>query len=94
MSGIEIIGWIGSLFLGICAIPQAFKSWRQKHSKGLSCLTLALWFLGEILVFIYTVVEITPLPYPLLFNYLLNILLLLIIIYYKWFPKDNNDTYN
>lgn len=76
----EIIGWIGSVFLALCALPQAFHSYKTKSAEGVTWGLLALWFLGEIFTLIYVIPKA---HIPLLFNYICNIVLLSIIIYYK-----------
>jgi hypothetical protein len=80
----ENIGWIGSIMLAICGLPQAIESFKTKSSEGLTWGFLFLWFTGEILTFIYV---LPKLDLPLLLNYSANIIFLLIIIYYKIFPK-------
>lgn len=77
----EIIGWIGGILLAACAIPLAWESYRQKHSRGISNLFLALWLIGEILMFIYV---LPKQDMPLLFNYGLNIACLVVVIRYKF----------
>jgi len=81
---LEILGWIGSVLFAVAAIPQAWKSYKDGNSDGLSTLFLWLWFWGEIFVLIYT---IPKLLWPLLFNYIFNILLLFVILRYKYFPR-------
>jgi uncharacterized protein with PQ loop repeat len=80
----EIIGWIGSILFAACAIPQAWMCYKQKHAHGLSWGLLMMWFWGEILTFIYV---LPSGKIPLLVNYVFNFLLLLVIIYYKKYPK-------
>lgn len=78
---IETIGWIGSLLLAYCALPQVILTIRTKSAKGISWGFLLMWSIGEILTFIY-IVSTTMSP-PLLINYGLNIIFLVIIIFYK-----------
>ena len=80
----ENIGWIGSIMLAICGLPQAIESFKTKSSAGLTWGFLFLWFTGEILTFIYV---LPKMDLPLLLNYSANIIFLGIIIYYKIFPK-------
>lgn len=76
----EMIGWIGSLFLAFCGIPQAWQSFRQKNSAGISREFLAMWFVGEI----FTILYVFPkMDLPLLFNYSVNLVCLIIIGFYK-----------
>lgn len=83
----EYIGWTGSIMLAICGLPQAWKSYREKHSHGISWGFLWLWFLGEIFTWIYI---LPKMDLPLLVNYSLNILFLMIITYYKITGSQHN----
>jgi len=85
---LELIGWIGSILFAVAAIPQAWMSYKEGNSDGLSALFLWLWFWGEIFVLIYTIPKEL---WPLLFNYTFNILLLFVILRYKYFPRKSTD---
>jgi uncharacterized protein with PQ loop repeat len=79
----ETIGWIGSILLAFCGLPQAWESYKTKSSAGLNWAFLGMWGMGEI----FTVIYILPKwHWPLLFNYTANIVFLSIIIYYKLRP--------
>lgn len=81
---LDIVGWIGSIAFAVCSLPQAWKSFQEKHSDGLSWGFLILWSIGEV----FTIIYVLPTRnYPLLFNYFCNSTLLAIIIFYKFFPK-------
>ena len=82
---LSIAGWIGSLLLAFCAVPQAIQSYRQKHSHGISKLFLMMWMVGEILTAAYI---LPKKDYPLLVNYAINIACLVVISKYKWYPKN------
>lgn len=76
----EVIGWIGSICFSMCAMPQAWQSWKQKHSDGVNFWFLCLWTVGEVCMIIYTL----PMKsLPLTVNYLFNLLCLLVIIHYR-----------
>ena len=76
----EYVGWIGAVLFAICGLPQAIQCTRDGHSRGLNWFFLMAWLCGEIL----TIVYIWPKQdYPLLFNYLLNLVFLVIMIRYK-----------
>lgn len=76
----EYIGWIGSILFAVCGFPQAVQSIRDGHSRGLNWFFLGCWLFGEL----FTIVYIWPKQdYPLLFNYLLNLVFLVIMIRYK-----------
>ena len=81
---LENIGWLGSILLAFCGLPQAIESIKTKSSEGLTWGFILMWFLGEICTFIYI---LPKLDLPLLFNYTANIIFLAIIIYFKLMPK-------
>ena len=77
---IDNIGWIGSILLAFCGLPQAIESYKTKSSEGLTWGFISMWFIGEI----FTIIYVFPkMDLPLLFNYSANILFLSVIIYYK-----------
>jgi uncharacterized protein with PQ loop repeat len=81
----EPIGWIGSFCFAICGVPQAFKSYKDGHSDGISWSFLLLWLFGEI----FTLIYVMPKGHlPLIFNYLGNMFLVAIILYYKISPRS------
>jgi MtN3 and saliva related transmembrane protein len=80
----ETIGWIGSILLAFCGLPQAIESWRTKNSDGLTWSFLLMWGVGEI----FTIIYILPKwHWPLIFNYTANLIFISIILYYKIKPK-------
>jgi len=97
---IETIGWLGSFFFAICGIPQAWESYKTKNSDGISQGFLWLWILGEVFTLFY-ISDQDNILLPLITNYLVNLLSLTVITYYKYFskiPKNNlnwitNDKY-
>jgi len=81
----ETIGWIGSLLFAICGLPQAVKSYKDGHSEGVSSLFLIIWLGGEVFTLTY-ILDKGGLA-PLVFNYLGNLIFILIILKYKFFPR-------
>lgn len=81
----EIFGWLGAVFFGVCAIPQAYQSWKNKHSNGINSIFITLWFLGEVSQLIFSIYLCS---YPLITNVVLNTFFLLIIIWYKIKPSQ------
>jgi uncharacterized protein with PQ loop repeat len=77
----ELIGWIGSIMLSICGLPQAVQSFKDKHSNGISWGFILLWWFGEIFAVIYV---ISKREYPIIFNCALNTVIVSIIFYYKY----------
>jgi uncharacterized protein with PQ loop repeat len=88
MSIFEILGWLGSICLAICGLPQAWQSMKDKHSHGISWGFVLLWAFGEIFALAYVY---DKLDLPLLLNYATNILILAVILYYKISPKNTVD---
>lgn len=80
----ETIGWIGSILLAFCGLPQAIESWRTKNSDGLTWSFLLMWGMGEV----FTIIYILPKwHWPLIFNYTANLIFIGIILYYKIKPR-------
>lgn len=81
---IYFLGWVGSILLAFCGMPQALDSYRRKSSTGITWGFIGMWFLGELftLIYIYPKADL-----PLLFNYLINIFFISVIGYYKVFSK-------
>lgn len=79
----ENIGWIGSILLAFCGLPQAIESYKTKSSAGLTWGFLFMWFVGELCTFAYI---LPKMDLPLMFNYSANIIFLIIIIFYKIKP--------
>ena len=79
------VGWTGSIFLALCAAPQAIQSIKQGHSEGLDSSFLTLWTLGEIFT-LFAVLKDAPLQY-LIYNYGGNLIFLSVIWKYKLFPR-------
>jgi uncharacterized protein with PQ loop repeat len=76
----EYIGWIGSILLAFCGLPQAIESYRTKNSDGLTWGFLIMWGVGEI----FTIIYILPKwHWPLIFNYTANLVFISVILYYK-----------
>lgn len=63
---LDNIGWIGSILLAFCGLPQAIESYKTKSSEGLTWGFISMWFIGEI----FTIIYVFPkMDLPLLFNY-------------------------
>lgn len=87
----ETWGWLSAICFGLCGVPQAIKSIKDKHSDGVSWGLLILWGVGEIFATIYV---LPRKDYPLLVNYFFNALFIAIIIYYKIIGASNDKTRN
>jgi uncharacterized protein with PQ loop repeat len=84
----DLLGWLGSILLASCGIPQAWKSFKEKNSDGMAWGFLLLWGFGEIfcLGYVYDKLDL-----PLLTNYAINILIVGVMFYYKINPTINNN---
>jgi len=80
----ELIGWIGAVLFAVCGLPQAWQSIKDGHSKGLNWFFLLAWAGGEILTIVYVFPKA---DLPLLSNYFVNMIFLVIMLYYKLFPR-------
>lgn len=83
---IHIIGYLAMACLITASIPQAIKSVRDGHSKGMAGGYIILLLFGFTLMSVYLL--LTKPIIPVLINYASNILMMLIIGYYKLFPKN------
>ena len=79
---LEIIGWIGAILFATCSIPQVKQVYQTKRTGDLSMLFLQMWLWGELLSFVYVLGNET-LQWPLITNYLFNILLVLYLVIAK-----------
>lgn len=75
----ELMGWIGSTLLALCAVPLCWEAVWNK-TIDINTVFLGVWTLGEIFCYIYVV---DKQDWPLTFNYFSNILLLIPVWYYK-----------
>jgi len=80
----DAAGWIGSALLLICSIPQAWRSVKHGHSRGLSILTQWLWMGGMLFMLIYLVPRGI---WPVVISHLVNIFVAGTIIWYYYFPR-------
>ena len=78
-----ILGYIGSILLAVCGLPEAYASWKRGYSF-VSSWFLFMWFFGEVFTLVYVV---DKLDIPLILNYGLNIIFIGIIIRYKHYPR-------
>ena len=81
----NIIGWIGSILLAFCGIPQAYKCYKKGNTDGISKIFAFMWLLGEICFAIAVWVEFGFILW-MMANYFINIISVLIILRYIIFP--------
>ncbi len=78
----EFAGWFGAVCFAICGWPQVYTCVKNKSADGISTGFLLLWLSGEIFTLIY-LFGADLATKPLLVNYGLNLVSILIIGYYK-----------
>jgi len=76
----ETIGWLGSALFAICGFPQAIQCAKDGHARGLNWFFLLCWFGGEVLTSVYVW---DKMDIPLLANYAVNMVFLLVMLRYK-----------
>lgn len=81
-----MIGWLGNMLLAICGIPLAYEAWKNKTIK-INFWFLLVWTLGELLVLVH-VIRLGD--YPLILNYVANVLLLFIV--WRYYDRSNDHT--
>ena len=85
----EIIGWVGNISLAICGIPQAIKCHRNGHAKGIDPYFLWMWYIGEWMACFYH--NYTSDRVPQNINYTVNLIAISIIVYYKYYQREETD---
>ncbi len=86
----EFFGWISAIFLFFCGVPEASRSIKNGITTGISILFVWMWYVGELsgLIYILTMKQISL---PLLTNYAFNVIIVSILLWYKYFPRRNHD---
>ncbi len=82
-----MLGWTGNILLSIGVLPQVVFTWRTHDVSSFSWPFLLMWNIGVLLTFVYIVadnVRAGKFQYPLLLNYLVNILGTLYLVYAKF----------
>lgn len=72
---------VGAVLLGVCAIPQAVRSWRTKRADDVSWWFLSAWFFGDIALLLYGIE--TGLPLPIVLNNVVNAICIVVISWFK-----------
>ena len=82
---ISLFGFLGVSLLAFCGLPQMIQVFRQKHAEGVNVDFIYMWFWGEVFLLLYVLG--TTVDLLLICNYVLNIVIVSVIIYYIWFPS-------
>ena len=75
----EVFVWLGTLFMIVCAVPQAYKCYINKNALGLSASYVYMLQLGLMCHFIYSIYINNT---ALIINFLASSLITSMITYY------------
>ena len=75
----ETIGYIGSIFLTVNAIPEVIRTIRDKRCH-IGWPMLMLWFFGEVFMTTYAIMLWNV---PLMMNYIFNFVVVIVMLGYK-----------
>jgi uncharacterized protein with PQ loop repeat len=81
-----LLGTIGGICFAFSGLPQAYKSWKDGHSDGITYGTIWLWLIGEGMMLAYALHFYTS-DLILILNYTFNFLLVFIIFKYKYWKR-------
>ena len=86
---VDILGFVAPAILIARVIPQAWRSFKQKNSHGISKWMLTLWFVGEALMIGYVMLKI-GFDAPLICYYGGTMVGVTVMLRYKLWPKDKH----
>lgn len=87
---ISLLGILGAIFFGVCALPQVIQVWKTQDTYSISKMFLILWALGAIFMWAYVIAQnasIGVIQWPLHANYFFNSLMLIYLLYKKFMEK-------
>ena len=83
---VELLGWITAICSIVKSIPQAWMSYKDGHSRGLSTSSLIIWMIGLTCGTFYIQHKDAA---PLLINYLINSVCCVIMIKHKYWERNS-----
>lgn len=81
----SLVGWAGTSFLGLAAVPQTVKVWREGHARGMSWAYVLLLLSGFLCMLVFSLAR--GAGTPLVTSYGLQVFLFVLIALRKAFPK-------
>lgn len=75
----EIIGYLGSIFLTFCAVPELIRTIKDNRCH-IGWPMLTLWFVGEVFMTTYSFMLWN---FPLMMNYIFNFIVVIVMLVYK-----------
>ena len=85
----QIIAWFSTICLALCGLPLAVQSIRRGRNT-ISPWFLWLWFSGEV-AGLYYVLYLKD--WALVANYYFNTMLIIIVLYYRYYPRPRRKRY-
>jgi len=82
----ELLGYVGGFAFAICALPQAWRAYRDGHSRGLAPWFLSLWLGGEVCMIAATWLAFGFCGW-LQLNYWPNLICVCILVRFKIWPR-------
>jgi len=86
---IFVTGWVATILLTICAIPQLCKILKTKNVRDVSVKMWWAYFIGHLFAITYAYLIQQP---PLLIKYGVNIIISIIIIIFYYKYVDNSHS--
>ncbi|WP_425381491.1 SemiSWEET family sugar transporter [Spiroplasma endosymbiont of Polydrusus pterygomalis] len=86
---VDIVGYIGAIFISIAFLPQTIKLIKTKNTKGLSLMSYSIYQVGLTSFIIYaSLINNIPLLAANIFGTVINIILLTLIIFNLYYNKN------
>lgn len=82
----DLLGWLGCLCFTLCGIPQAWKSYKDGHSLGMTQSFIFLWLGGEVFYIGGTLLKFGWVSW-IMWNCIISIVVMLPIAYYRIRPR-------
>lgn len=82
---IIMLGWIGSVLLMLCSLPQLIKMLQTKNVESISPIFLFSWLLGMIFMLLHVILIGNP-SIPIVMNYSVSLFVVIsmIVTYLKY----------
>lgn len=83
----DLLGWLGCICFALCGVPQAWRSYKDGHSLGLTYSFIVLWLGGEVFYISGTLLKFGWVDW-IMWNCMINTVAILVIGYYRIWPRS------